>query len=119
MSFFRALGVEFTIAFFCIAVLGWIAIAGQEKIGPAQANRIELQRLKDQLFASQVDAARCHASLADVTARLDSGTLTQRGEQLKAEREALEKELIKSLGGGEGDSIDWTTDPPSLKRTGP
>jgi len=44
--------------------------------------------------------------------------LTVQADNLKNNKTALDKELLKAYDGHDGDTIDWSTDPPSLKKKG-
>lgn len=78
--------------------------------------RIQVQQLTEQMHALQVQLAQCRASTADVQARLDSVQLSAQGSELKLKHDGLEAEIRRALGGGDADIVDWTTNPPSLKK---
>jgi hypothetical protein len=65
----------------------------------------ELTRTKTQLNQARVQIAQYQASLASC--------------QLSVERAQLAPQVIKELGGVEGDELDWATDPPTLKKKAP
>ena len=78
--------------------------------------RIQMQQLTEQIHALQVQLAQCRATTADVQARLDSVQLSAQGSELKVKHEGLDEEIKRALGGGDADIVDWTTNPPSLKK---
>ena len=78
--------------------------------------RIQVQQLTEQMHALQVQLAQCRAATADVQARLDSVQLSAQGSELKLKHEGLDTEIKRALGGGDADIVDWTTNPPSLKK---
>jgi hypothetical protein len=78
--------------------------------------RIQVQQLTEQVHALQVQLAQCRANSADVQARLDSVQLSALGSEIRLKHDALDAEIKKALGGGDADIVDWTTNPPSLKK---
>lgn len=78
--------------------------------------RIRVQALTEQVHAAQVQLAQCRANAADLQARLDSVQLSSQAADLKIKREALESEIKKVLGASENDVVDWSTNPPTLKK---
>lgn len=55
-------------------------------------------------------------AIRDTLAPLASEAMTARAQKLDAQRESLEKELKAAFGGSDRDSIDWSTDPPTLQK---
>lgn len=78
--------------------------------------RIQVQQLTEQMHALQVQLAQCRASASDIQARLDSVQLSAQGSELKLKHEGLDAEIKRALGGDDADIVDWTTNPPSLKK---
>lgn len=85
---------------------------------PLQSLQAQVVMLRQQLLEMATREAQCRADRADTAARLDSVTLTQQGQALQADRQALEALLLKQLGAGPGDTLDWGTSPPTLRRKG-
>jgi hypothetical protein len=79
------------------------------------AQRTRLFTCQAGSYQLQVENAQLRAALADANARLDSARLTTQGASLQEMRATLEREIKAALGGSETDTVDWTTDPPSLK----
>lgn len=77
--------------------------------------KAKLQAADERVFELDVTLARCNASLADSAARLASVELGARKLDLQKKRRDLETEIKAALGGGSGDTVNWTTDPPSLR----
>lgn len=77
--------------------------------------KIEVQQLKEQLHQFEIQSAQCSAQLADAQAKLAGSFLTTQQGELQAKRAALDAEVKKALGAKEGDEIDWSTSPPSIK----
>lgn len=99
-----------------LACLLIAATVSAQSVTPEQSARAELQIVKEQLFQATVQVAQLKAQLADMQAKYDQVTLSSQGAQLKAEHDALDIEMKKTLGGGDADIVDWTTTPPSLKK---
>jgi hypothetical protein len=102
-----------------IVLLGSVLGATGEALDPLLACQVTVHQQKSNTFELKVENAQLRAQLADAQAKIDGATLTEQRDQLLKERTALEKVLIKALGGNDGDSIDWTASPPALKPSGP
>lgn len=103
---------------FAVIALGLVAQAqDKSKDLPEELKlRVQVQQQAEQIHQLEIASAQCSAQLADAQAKLASSFLTAQQGDLKAKREAIEKDLLKALGAKEGDTIDWTTTPPSLKK---
>lgn len=106
---------DFVVALAVVGVISLVADSSTTQLTVEQTQRVEIQTLKEQVFTLRRDNAILQARLADTQAKLDSLTLTEQDSELKAARTALEKELIKALGGTDKDAIDWSVNPPTLK----
>lgn len=80
--------------------------------------KAENQQLFEKLHLTEIQFAQCRANAAETQAKLDSAVLTVQADNLKNNKTALDKELLKAYDGHDGDTIDWSTDPPSLKKKG-
>lgn len=91
----------------------------EPKFSSDLAQRVQIQKLLEEVQQLRIQVASCRANLADVQAKFDSSFLSNQNQDLKSKHEQLEAEIRKSLGGKEGDTIDWTTDPPTLVKKKP
>jgi hypothetical protein len=98
-----------------IALFSVVALAQEKPLSEMQVLKAQVLVLKGQLLQVQTAEAQCRASLADTTARLDSLALTAAAQALQPERAALEAEIREALGAKAGDTVDWSTVPPTLK----
>jgi len=98
---------------------GTVLVGQQKELSQDLKLRIQVQQLTEQVYSLKLQLAQCRASAADIQARYDSIQLSSQGSELKVKHEAMEAEIKKALGGTDSDTIDWTTDPPSLKKTAP
>jgi uncharacterized protein YlxW (UPF0749 family) len=101
---------------FVIVLLSVASLGSQEKTSTELARRVQMQQLREELQQTRIAVAQCRASLADAQAKVDSGYLTTQNQELKSEHDRLDGELRKLLGAGPGDEIDWSKDPPTLKK---
>ncbi len=115
MSIKQTLGV---LSLMCVFVSGALIVRAEDaKAVPSELQlRVQVQQLTEQLHASEVQFAQCRAQAADTQARLDSLQLTSQAADVKARHEALDIELRKALGAQDGDTVDYSTSPPSLKK---
>jgi len=102
--------------FVALFVAVFTIVASAQSLSTEQTTEAIIHQLKSQVLGLQVENAQLRAALADAQAKLASITLTEQRGTLLKERGELEKALVPALGGKEGDTIDWTTDPPSLKK---
>lgn len=107
----------FTAALIALCLATGAPLSAQPQALSAELKlRIQVQQLTEQVHALQVQLAQCRAGAADVQARLDSVQLSGQSAELKLKHEALEAEIRRALGGGDDDLVDWSTNPPSLKK---
>lgn len=101
---------------FAFVLLSVATLGSQEKLSTDLANQVKIQQLREELQETRIAVAQCRASLADVQAKFDSSFLSTQNQTLKPEHDRLDGELRKSLGAGPNDEVDWSKDPPVLKK---
>ena len=96
-------------------VVLFTVVSSAQSLSTEQTTAASLHQLKSQVLALQIENAQLRAALADAQAKLASAALTEERAAVLKERADLEKTLVPALGGKEGDTIDWTTNPPSIQ----
>lgn len=102
------------IAILCAAYAG--GLAQEQTLPETLALKARIYQLEQELFQTQEVFARCEAGRANIKTQLDSVLLTSEAQRLASQRSELERALLEAFGGADGDSVDWSTSPPSLKR---
>lgn len=92
------------------AVIVGVALADESsKLTKEQILRAKIITLQEQL-------ASCNELTLNLQNRVNAILLGLQKSSNEKDREALTQELLKALNAGQGDTIDFTTDPPSLKK---
>lgn len=109
----------------CLLLAG-VTLAAQDAKPPLPKDvqqQVTIYQLKIRLLDAERRAAQLatmllqqQPDLAAALAPLAQDGLNERLAKIDVERESVEKLLKATLGGTDNDTIDWSTDPPTLKK---